>query len=253
MFTAEERKDPVLIGRYWLMPDNGLVPNIFGGNDDDPPQDPPQDPPADDLKAQLDRMASELKNVRSEAAKYRTEAKELKEKTGNIDIDKYNAMLDKEAQLEKEKLEAKGNYEEALTEAQRRHEAALEQANSTTNQWKGMYSKQVIDNVLISKASSRAIDPEEVTVLIRARYNFSVTEDGKVLIKDKDDNVVIDKSGQPLNAEQVMDEFLNSRLHLCKAEGGGAGSSGNAGDSGSHKSDMTAHQRIVQGLKSKMS
>jgi len=274
MNIKQETTTPVLIGRYWLMPDGELVPNIAGGSDGDGAGDTGGSGTGDtggdgtgdgtgdaggtggDNEAALEaaRLRKDLKATRTEAANYRRKLRELEDKIDGVDVDKYQTLIEKEAEAEKKRLEEKGQYDKLLEEHIRKSEAQLQQAQETGSKWKQRYEKQVVDNVLISAASDKAINPAEAVTLIRSDYTFNVTDTGDVEIVGSDGKVVFDDSGNHTTPQMTMSEFLASRPHLCKPEGGGTGSTGggkaNKQQTANQSSgDLTGAQRIAAALK----
>ena len=226
---------PKLKGRFWEMPDGSLVPFIAGGNDGGEPDgsDPsggannePTGGAGNEPNDDKDPLYKEIKSARAEAAKYRRQLRELQAKVEGIDFDKYQELMQQQEEMERKKLEEKGKYEELLQEHQRRYEAQINKAQETINEWRTRYERQVVDNVLISAASNKAINPQEVVTLIRSHYTFQVNDQGEPEILDKDGHVVLDENGAPITPDNIMSKFLEERPYLCKPSGGGAGSRG---------------------------
>jgi len=82
---------PILIGRYWHMPDGGVVPNIAGGSGDSE-----GDKGGDGDKGGSDevaRLKDELKSARSDAASNRVALRELKDTLGDLDADAIKNLI----------------------------------------------------------------------------------------------------------------------------------------------------------------
>jgi len=262
MTKAEDK--PIRRGRYWLMPDGSLVPYIAGGSDDGDAGDSGAGGSGTDdgagntdpNKEELAALMKEVKSSRAEAAKYRRQLREKEEALGNVDVDKYQKLLDAEQQAEQQKLADKGKYDELLVEHQRRSEAQLSKSNDTLSMWKQRYEAQVVDNVLLSAASDKAIDSGEAMTLLRAKHKFNITDTGDVEILGSDEQVVLDDTGNPITPQQMMTTFLESKPHLCKPTGGGSGSRGSGAPSknnqGSSDPNLTGAQRIAAALKARM-
>jgi len=173
-----------------------------------------------------DLAQAEIKRLRNEAAGTRRKLRDLEAKFEGVDTDEYKTMLTQKEEIEKRKLEDKGNYEQLLAESTRRSEAQLQKAQETGSSWKTRYEKQVVDNVLISAASSSAINAQEAVTLLRSEVNFQVTDSGDVEILGRDGQVVLTENGTPATPKEVTASFLAKRPYLCKPVGGGTGSSG---------------------------
>lgn len=251
-------EEPIREGRYWRMPDGSLVPYIAGGaGDDEGGDDGGSDAGGsqDDFTAELDSLRREMKSSRAEAAKYRRQLREKEDALSNIDVDKYNELIAKEEEAANQKLEDKGRYDELLAEHQRRSEAQLTKATETLDMWKRRYEAQVVDNVLLSSATDRAIDSNEATTLLRAQHKFNITESGDVEVLGADGQVVLDDKGSPITPKHMMTTFLDNRPHLCKPKGGGSGSRGSGAPSkGSPQDDpnLTGAARITAALKKQL-
>jgi len=224
-------KKPVLEGRYWRMPDGGLVPNIAGGSDGEGDGDAAAGgtqgaPAADDglaeANAEVVRLRKDLKDTRTEASGYRRKLRDQ----GDIDVEQYNLLIADADKRKQEDLEAKGNYDALTEENKRRFEQQLKVSNDTGDAWKGRYEKQVVDNVLLS-AATEAVSSSEAVTLIRANYQFLVTDDGDVEIHDRAGKVLLDERGNIATTAVVMQEFLKDRPHMLKPQGGGGGSQNN--------------------------
>lgn len=250
---------PIRVGRFWYMQDGSKVPYIAGGSSDDGETDAgtgtrDDTQGADSGADNKDLLMKELKSVRAEAARYRRQLRELEAKFDNVDIEKYNELVKQQEELEKKKLEEKGRYEELLQEHQRRYEAQINKAQSTIEEWKSRYETQVIDNVLISASSDRAINPQEVVTLIRSQYKFQVNDQGEPEILDKNGQVVLDDNGAPMSPASIMEKFLDERPYLCKPKGGGAGSRGSDGPARVPAKDENVRgvERIKLGIAQRM-
>jgi len=267
----DERKKPVRVGRYWLMPDGGYVPYIAGGADGD------GDGAGDGAGASgdagdgtggsagssgdgagtgdEDRLRKDLRSTRTEAANYRRKLRELEDKIDGVDLDKYQQLVDAEAANKAKLLEDKGDYDKLMEEHRRRSEVQVQKATESINTWKGRYEGQVVDNVLMAAAND-AVDPNEAVTLIRSQYKFGVNDTGDVEIIGLDGQVVLDENGTPSSPDKVMQAYLASKPHLCKPRGGGSGSRGGGapGKAPSKGSEPynTGAERIAHALRERM-
>lgn len=249
---------PVRQGRFWLMPDGSLVPYIAGGSEGEGGDEGQTnaagdagDASGENSSKDDDPLYKEIKSARAEAARYRRQLRELQAKVEGIDFDKYQELMQQQEEMERRKLEEKGRYEELLQEHQRRYEAQINKAQETINEWKTRYERQVVDNVLVSAASSKAINPQEVVTLIRSQYQFQVNEQGEPEILDREGHVVLDENGAPASPDAVMLKFLEERPYLCKPSGGGAGSRGTespAKSRGKSDENLRGSSRIAKAL-----
>ncbi len=237
------KKEPVLIGRYWHMPDGGIVPNIYGANGEGAGDGEGAGGEAsggaggeasggtggtgeDEHDFGTERLKKDLKSTRAEAAAYRRKLRELEEKIDGVDIDKYQTLVEQEAELERRKMEEKGEYDRLVEEHKRKSEAQLQKAQESITGWKQRYERQVIDNVLLSAANEKAVSSSEAVTLIRANYTFGVNDEGDVEITSANGETLFDEDGNTMTPQAIMSKFLEERPYLCKPTGGGTGSRG---------------------------
>jgi len=254
--------EPVLIGRYWHMPDGTTVPRIAGGSEGEGAGGEGEGAgegagagAAETITpAELESLQKEIRSHRAEAAKYRRQLREKEDALGDIDPDKYKELMAKQQEEEQRKLEEKGKYEELMNEHKRRSELQVSSANESLNMWKGRYEEQVVDNVLFS-AADKAIDVREAVTLIRANYKFNITDGGDVEIIGRDGNVMLGDDGTVVTPSKLMNTFLEERPHLCKPSNGGTGSrsGGSPSRSSNQSSDpnLKGSSRIAAALKAK--
>jgi len=233
------KKEPVLIGRYWHMPDGGIVPNIYGANGEGEAGEAGgtggeasggeaggEVGGAGEQNFDTERLKKDLKSTRAEAAAYRRKLRELEEKVDGVDLDKYQTLVEQEAELERRKMEEKGEYDRLVEEHKRKSEAQLQKAQESITGWKQRYERQVIDNVLLSAANEKAVSSSEAVTLIRANYRFGVNDEGAVEITSANGETLFDEDGNTMTPQAIMSKFLEERPYLCKPTGGGTGSRG---------------------------
>jgi len=235
---------PILEGRYWRMPDNELVPNIFGGDNDG------DDDNVTLTKADHKKLLDNAAEARKDAGKYRTQLRELEEKVdklGEIDVDEYNKLQAAAKDAETAKLEEEGKYKELLEEQSRRHEKALEKANTTSSTWKDRYESIMVDNALLSSAKD-AVNPAAAVTLVRSQHKFIISEDGSIEIK-KGDEVLLADDGKPVAPAALMVSYLEANPYLLNAQNnGGANTPPKSGDKQPVQDNLKPVDKIAAGL-----
>ena len=226
-------KQPILKGRFWHMPDGGIVPNIYGGKPDETPEEA------------VERLKGELKTANNEAAGFRTSLRKLEKSTEGFDPEVFKQMQADLAASSQKDSEAKGNYDQALADYKETHDKALVAANATSEGWKGRFEKLAVDNQMLA-AATNAVDPKGAMTLLRSEYDFKVAEDGTVeIMKGKD--VVFDDKGKPVQPAALMETFLTEKPYLVKAsDKKGGNSQQNSRDKGD--GEKSTQDKVADGL-----
>ena len=213
------------------------------------------------LAAKDKALASERKIRTDFENKYSKTAKELEE----IDKDEYQRLREKAQQWESEKekreretLEAKGKYEEALekTKSLSAKEIAdlkadydkkfklLSDAAQQSESTKRDYILNDKVRRAIVKAGVFADDVEDVLTLTRNRF----------ALNDKNDVVVKDEAGN--DSDLTLDIFFNESFKKSKpkfyqganSSGSGTPSGGNKGNGKANTGELSSIDKISQGL-----
>ncbi len=181
----------------------------------------------DELEAELkkakDGILAELTTERENRRKFEADLKAMKD-----EFDKVKATAEKDkSEKDKSELLAQGKYEEALKKHQEETQKIIENKDKALAELKTTVTKFRVDNQIMAAAGS-AINPEQVTTLLKAGYEFVEKADGTIDILATDTkSPILDKNnGKPLDIKALTEVFLADNKHLVKpgAQFGGAGS-----------------------------
>ena len=186
-------------------------------------------------QAELDAIAAETRR--------KTEARYAKKFEG-IDVEKYQALMAKEEEQKISQAKEKSEFEKLLKDNAEKFQGKI---NNLTSE----LTKIKVDGALINAASTnRAINPEQVATLVR--NNVKMTESGEVEVIDpKTGQPRYTETGDPMNINGLVAEFLQTNPHFVSAGQPGGGSKSNTGTEGVspvdvNKLDMTnpEHRKI---------
>jgi len=164
-------------------------------------------------------IMNDLATERKQRTAMETSLKELQGKMAKIETDKAAA----DAENERLRLEGAGKYEDALKLKDEAHKKQVETLNAELEKERSLRRSELIDNAILSIASD-AIDPQDIKTLVKARYNFEVTDKG-VEVKNVDGTPLLMDNGGPATVEFAYKKFVADKPHLLKAdaEGGSGG------------------------------
>jgi len=201
---SEQPNKNLLLGRYWLMADGELVPNIAGGSDD-----------GGDDTSEVDKLTSQLKEARSDAAKNRKALKALNDKLEGVDLEQYSELMKGAEEAKQKSEEEKGNYSKVLEDMKHNHEASLAKANDSASAWKKRFEEKAIDSEL-SAAAKTAVNSKAAVTLVRSEYDFNISEDGSIEIQ-KGGETIFDDNGKALTPASLMAKHLADNPYLVSA------------------------------------
>jgi len=242
---------PILVGRFWHMPDGSVVPNIAGGSSGGE-GDGEGDKGGDGDKGGSDevtRLKDELKSARSDAASNRVALRELKDTIGDLDADAIKGLISDADKRKQDDLTSKGKFDEAKVEIERRHSTQVESLAGKIKGLESRLSEVLIDNEIVTAASNNnAIKPAQITSLLKPKMRLN--DAGSVEVLGADGKVALDESGKPMAVASYVKSFLDENLHFVKASGGGAGSTGATGGK-APGGNVSGESRIAKGLKAR--
>ena len=172
----------------------------------------------------------------------RERAKFEKQYSG-VDLDHYKNLVEAEEQRKKEELEKRGEYEKLLSEQAEKFTGKIKQYENELHSIK-------VDGTLLNEASSqKAVNPQQVTSLLKGRIKLN--EAGAIDVVDANGQVRYDEMGKPIQVSQLVNEFLTANPHFVQAGPSGAGSSNGIGkqpvvDNDISKLDMNKPQDRAQ-------
>ena len=227
-----ETKQPILVGRFWHMPDGSKVPYIAGGKDEETDAE------------KVTRLEKDLKAANGEAAGNRKALRDLEKATEGFDPVAFKKMQEAQATAEQNKDIEKGLFEKALATATTKHEAALQAANERGDKLFTQLKKEVVDNQLMV-STGNAVNQKHALTLMKAEHEFNVSDDGVVEVL-KDGKPLFTDKGEAVTPANAMASFLESNPNLIKAtetngSGGGDQHKGGTGE-------KTTQEKVKSGL-----
>jgi RNase P/RNase MRP subunit p29 len=175
-------------------------------------------------QAELDALAAEVR--RKAEAKY-------EKKFGQVDVEKYQTLLQKEEEQKISQAKEKSEFEKLLKENAEKFQSKI---GSLTSE----LTKIKVDGALINAASTkRAVNPEQVARLVRE--NVKMSETGEVEVIDpKTGQTRYTDNGDPLTIDGLVGEFLQTNPHFVSAGQPGGGSKSNTGTQGIPQVDVNS-------------
>lgn len=175
-------------------------------------------------QVELDAIAAETRR--------KTEARFAK-KYENVDVEKYQSLMQKEEEQKISQANEKSEFEKLLKDNAEKFQTKISGLTSELTKIK-------VDGALINAASTnRAINPEQVATLVR--NNVKMTESGEVEVVDpKTGQPRYTENGDPLNIDGLVAEFLQTNPHFVSAGQPGGGSKSNTGTQGVSPVDVNS-------------
>lgn len=151
------------------------------------------------------------------------ERKKYERKLDGLDIDKAKQLLAEQEQAELERQKERGEFEKVLKTTVEKKEQQIAELRNQLN-------TTLIDGQLLNTASSsNAVNPEQVSALLRNQVRLGET--GQVEVLDNSGAVQYNDKGELLTVNELVNNFLTANPHFVKATTAGTGSQGNAGGS----------------------
>lgn len=155
------------------------------------------------------------------------EQKRWEKKYGDVDIDRYRQLTEKEESDRLEQQKKRGEFESILKDTVAKKDAQYKELQTQLTQIK-------VDGNLLSAASGRrAINAQQVASLLKGQVRLGETGEAEVL--DNNGNVRYTEAGTAMSVDDLVDNFLKENPHFVSAGPAGSGSQSNVSDSGSRK------------------
>lgn len=155
------------------------------------------------------------------------ERKRFEKKYGDVDVDRYRELTQREEDERLEQQKQRGEFEKILQETVAKHKneySALQQ----------QLTEIKVDGSLLNAASSnRAINAQQVSALLRNQVRLGDTGEAEVI--DNNGNVRYTDDGMPMSVDNLVESFLRDNPHFVSAGPSGTGSTSNVSDNGSRK------------------
>lgn len=167
-----------------------------------------------ETQAQENTLTQEDVN-RIVAERVQRERAKFEKKYSNIDIDRYNELVQKEEQQRQSEMEKRGEFEKLLKEQ-------AEKFNSKITQYQQELHSIKVDGSLLQEASNlRAVNPQQVVQLLKTQVRLN--EAGAVDVLDANGQVRYDDNGNPISPKTLVNEFLAANPHFVSAGPSGTG------------------------------
>ena len=143
----------------------------------------------------------------------------LEKRYAGVDPDHYKEMISVEESKKLEAKKARGQFEEVLKETVSKKDEAINQLRSE------LHSVKVDGAVLSAANKSGAINAAQVVQLLHSQIRLG--DDGNAEVLDTNGQPRYTESGNPMDVETLVGEFLSSNPHFKAATPGGHSSQSN--------------------------
>ena len=155
---------------------------------------------------------------------------QVNKKYEHVNLDEYNALKSLKEQVEEEKLIKKEDFNGVLKKQKEKSEGEILKLRSELEKIK-------IDGALIDAASkAKSVAPDHVAQLLRS--NIQLSDDGNVIVIDSEGKQRYTDNADPMNVNQLVEEFLSSNQYFKSAGPSGAGSTGNTNNADQKTFDL---------------
>lgn len=155
---------------------------------------------------------------------------QVNKKYEHVDLNEYNALKSLKEQVEEEKLIKKEDFNGVLKKQKEKSESEILKLRSELEKIK-------IDGALIDAASkAKSVAPDHVAQLLRS--NIQLSDDGNVIVIDSEGKQRYTDNADPMNVNQLVEEFLSSNQYFKSAGPSGAGSTGNTNNADQKNFDL---------------
>lgn len=157
---------------------------------------------------ELDKIVAD--RIARERGKY-------EKKYSGIDLDRYQTLMDAEEKRIQDEQKARGEFENIL-------KTTVDKKDSVINQLKTELQTVKVDGQLLNIASAnRVVNPQQVVRLLKDQVRLAET--GEVEVIDPiTRQVKYSDSGDLVNIEHLVQDFLKENPHFVAATAAGAGS-----------------------------
>lgn len=159
------------------------------------------------------------------------ERKRFEKKFGDVDVDRYRELMEKEENERIEAQKARGEFEEILKTTVSKKDNQIHELQNQLTQIK------VDGNLLNAASGNRAINPNQVVALLKNQIRLGET--GEAEIVDSNGNVRYTDNGTAMTADDLVKEFMAENPHFQSAGPSGSGSQSNAGKSAGGSKDAS--------------
>jgi hypothetical protein len=200
---------------------------------------------------------SKVDEFRDNNVSLKQQIEEMTDKFGNVDLDKYTALMEKEALDDGKKRITMEKVDEIVAERTRamkaEHDNQLQALMGANEGLNGQLNGLLIDGAIRSAAAEAKVRGAAMEdVVLRAKQTFQVV-DGKAVAHDADGKVIYGKDGSnPLSTSEWISGLKTTADHLFESsKGGGAGGGDQKPNSQQNVTDTTGMsplQKISAGM-----
>lgn len=151
-----------------------------------------------------------------------------KRKYDGIDVGEYKSLKTAEEEREIEAMKKREEFDQVLAQQKDKFSGEISTLRQELTSLK-------VDGTLLSSAAARnAVNPDQVTQLLKDRVGLDET--GRPVVYDKGSVVYDPDTAEPKTLESLVNEFLDSNPHFLRSGPSGVTSSGAAGSAPTTKS-----------------
>ena len=144
---------------------------------------------------------------------------QVNKKFENVDVDEYKALKSLKEQIEEETLIKKEDFNGVLKKQKEKNEMEVSKLRTELESIK-------IDGALIDAASkAKSVAPDHVAQLLRK--SIRLDDNGNVIVTDSEGKQRYTDNADPMNVDNLVEEFLSKNQYFKSAGPSGAGSTGN--------------------------
>ena len=200
---------------------------------------------------------SKIDEFRDNNISLKKQVEDMTDKYGNIDLEKYQELMDKAALDDGKKRVTMDKVDEIVGERTKamkaEHENQLSALKTTNSGLQGQLNGLLIDGAVRSAAVEAKVRSGALEdVVLRAKQTFKVV-DGKAVAHDSEGNTLYGKDGSnPLSTAEWIGGLKTTAAHLFEtSKGGGAGdgdSKRQTNNQNQDTSNMSPLQKISAGM-----
>lgn len=147
------------------------------------------------------------------------ERKKFERKFENIDVTRYNELLEAEEARKVEGQKRRGEFDNILKETVTKKDTVIQTLQQELHTIK-------VDGAMLNIASqARAINPQQVVSLVKDQVRM--TDSGEVEVIDSNGTTRYGDSGDPMTMSDLVNEFLQQNPHFVTATPRGSGTTSN--------------------------
>jgi len=144
---------------------------------------------------------------------------QVNKRYSEVDVDEYKELKTLRQQQEEEQMMKRQEFEKLLKQTKAK-------ADEEVTVLRGELEKIKVDGALINSASKAgSVNPEHIAQLLKKHVRLDAN--GVVNVVDSEGNIRYNDSADPMNVDELTEEFLNTNTYYRVAGPSGSGSQGN--------------------------